>query len=195
MQFFSRYKMYAAFLILIVGGIIFASVVTGERYPILLVNNHPVSARQFATNYRAASLYYDNVLKTYKIEGSELPRSLGREELELKVLNQLVEAVLVDLGVRKEVGKDVDELVAAKIEHYERDETLTRASEALYGLSFEEFRSEVLVPQAKKDILSGRLFLRGEVFENWVRGARANARIIIFSNRFRWDGENVVGNR
>lgn len=165
--------------------------ISSDFYPILMVNGSAVSAHRFSKNYRAASLYQDNLEKTYSRVGITTER-LSSKDLEVAVLNQLVEAKLIDAGARREAGGDLDYLVSGKIQKYDESRDLAGAAMSLYGMSYSDFREEVLVPQAKRDILAGRLYLRGEDIREWLRREKQAAQVIIFSKRFRWDGEKIV---
>ena len=162
-----------------------------DLYPIATVNGSPVSARRFWKNYRAAGVYYENALKTYGPENKEM-NGVPLAELEAQVLDRLVESELLRKGAEQEVGGDLDYLVSSKLSRLESDQDLRQASEALYKMSYDDFRSEVLVPQAVRDVLAGRLYLKGENIEEWTLAARKSAEVTILSKKFEWDGEKVV---
>ncbi len=183
-----------AFLAIVSGALACIVLVRLNYYPVALVGGRVISARQFMENYAAAQAYYQNALRTYAAASSTVSFSeLKDKDIEADVLNQLVEAVLVGDGAKQEAGGDLDLLVAGKIEKYDTDPKFQRAAEALYGLPFSDFKSDVLVPQAERDVLTGRLFLKGKKLDDWLRSAKRSARVIIFSPAFRWDGEKVVG--
>lgn len=189
-EFAKKYKRYLIFLSIFAVVLVVVTLV-GRRYPIMIVNGETVSAARFKMNYRSASVYYENLLKTYA-RTDLAPKPLTQSDLEVGVLEQLVEAILVDHGVRREVGEDLDYLLQSKLGGYEETPALRSATETLYGLSYEDFLHEVLIPQAKKDILAGRFFLRGEKIDEWLREAKKSAHVTIFSKKFRWDGETVA---
>ena len=99
---------------------------------------------------------------------------------------------MISKGAKIETGDDFDYLVSSKLEKFSGDEELGRAAETLYGLTAKEFESDLLRPQAEREILAGRLYLRGEKLEDWLRDAKAAASVIIFSPQFKWDGERVI---
>ena len=168
--------------------------VATDRYPIMVVNGALISARRFEQNFASAAVYRDNLVRSN--EGSqETVEALQRvtfEDLGAGVLDQLVAAVLVDRGARREVGSDLPGLVHGKIDEYGNDPEIQRGVQTLYGMGYADFRDEVLVPQAERDILAGRLFLRGQDIEQWLAGERQQASVYVLSSRFRWDGEKVV---
>ena len=115
-------------------------------------------------------------------------------ELQLAVINGLVEKVLISNGAKFETGGDFDYLISNKLEKFSGDLQLGRAAETLYGLTAKELERDLLVTQAEREILAGRIFLRGEKIEDWLSDAKAAARVIIFSPSFKWNGEQVIGN-
>jgi hypothetical protein len=178
----------AAFL-----GLVIVFLISSNFYPILMVNGSPVSARRFSKNYRAALWYQNKLLDTYAPARSQVEPVSGRE-LEAMVLSQLVEAELISAGVRREVGNDLEYLVSGKIQKYDDNRDLKNAAMTLYGMSYADFRREILIPQAKRDILAGRLYLRGEDIGDWLAREKQTARVIVFSKKFHWDGRQIVAN-
>lgn len=183
-------KTAIAFLLLVIFGLIAIYIFASASYPIAMVGRSPISLDRLEENYKSASIYYDNILKTYRSENGESAKP-SEKELEAEVFTQLIEAKLIDRAVEEEVGKDLEYLVANKIEKYRENENLKTAAPTLYGMEFEEFWTEVLIPQAKRDILAGRLFLKGEKIEDWLVSAKKDAKIILFTKDFNWTGEKV----
>ncbi len=64
------------------------------------------------------------------------------------------------------------------------DEDLLEAAETLYGASAGEFRGAVLVPQAEREILMGKLYLEGEKVEDWLAKERKARFIMMLSSHF-----------
>ncbi len=182
-----RWHIAGAVLLILVLAAIY--LVSSSRYPIALVNGETITARQVAVNYLAAQKYFDSLVKTYPQDAPEKPDAA---KIKLAVLNQLVERALIAQGAQLEAGADLDALVRDKVERYASAGDLAQAADTLYGLSTADFQKEVLVPQAEADILSGRLFLRGEKLEDWLMRAKDNAQVVILSGNYAWDGENIV---
>lgn len=164
-------------------------VVSSSRYPVAMVNGSPITAREVAVDYMAAQKYFDNLVKTYPQNAPDRP---AVSTLKLAVLNQLVEQALIAQGARQEAGSDLDALVQDKITKYASSGDLSRAASALYGLSENDFKNEVLIPQAESDVLSGRLFLQGKKLEDWLAQAKKDAQVVILSGNYAWDGQAVV---
>ncbi len=141
-------------------------------------------------NYQAALVYYQNILKGVGA-ASSTPR-VTQTELAVDVLDTLVEASLIDAGARAEVGSDITSLVENKISQYDNNTTLQQGIRTAYGLSYPDFRREVLVPQAEKDILASRLLFKNQKIDDWIVAARRSAKITLLSPKFRWDGGEVT---
>ncbi|RJQ29672.1 hypothetical protein C4571_00860 [Candidatus Parcubacteria bacterium] len=183
-----RYKPYIVFVAFVAVGLTAIFLVSEGYYPVLLVEGEFISVRRFSKDYRAASLYYENFLRTYGGETNE--EKLEPKEIQLSVLEQLVEDVLVRQEMERRVGRDADALIANKIEKFKSDENLGEAVTALYGFSLADFEREVLIPQAEREVLMGRLFLDGEKIEVWLEGAKKSASVMTFSSAFHWkDGK------
>ncbi|MDO8537121.1 MAG: hypothetical protein Q7R94_02655 [bacterium] len=187
----SRYKPYIIFVVMMAAGFTLIIVVSQGYYPIALVHNTLISARTFSLEYHAASLYYQNMVKTYK-PLLENDGELASIDLEAGALDQLIEDSLVRDGARLEVGSDLDNLVENKLSKYSDDVELEKAASVLYGLGKDNFWRMVLIPQATREVLAGRLFLRGEQIDDWLVSTKKSARVIIFSPQFKWDGEKIA---
>ena len=189
----SKKRALIVFSAVIVLGLLLFFLVSVGYYPVAFISGRILLAREFSRNYQAAALYYRNLVKTYK---PDLPseKTLGPIDLQVSVLNQLVENRLIDQAAREEVGDDLTGLVEARVSKLQNGEDLKKAVQALYGLSYKDFEEAVLVPQAKLDILSGRLFLRGKKIEQWLTEAKAASKVVIFSRQFYWDGKEVKTN-
>jgi len=186
----SRYRIYIIFSVIIALGLGGVFLVSGGYYPIAVVGGDLITARRFLGEYRAASIYYQNILKTYNPVFEE--EELAAADLQLAVVNSLIEKSLIAKGARSEAGNDFKYLIDNKLEKFTGDTELERAALALYGLNKREFHKGVLIPQAEREILAGRLFLRGEKIEDWLRETKQTAQVVIFSPRFEWNGEAVV---
>ncbi len=187
----SRYRIYIIFLIIVSVGLSGLFLVSRGYYPIALVDGEFVSARRFVDDYNAALLYYNNFLKTYKPNAEESEK-ISPSDLQLAVIGNIIERVLISHAARKEAGSDLDVLIAGKIDKYLGDPQLAQAASALYGWNMEDFKKNVLVPQAEREILLGRFFLRAQNFETWFSETKRSVTVYIFSPRFEWNGEAVV---
>ncbi len=184
-----KYKLYIVFLTIVGAGAIALFFASSGYYPIAVVGGRVITAKAFAKDYLMAEMYYKNVLKS--AVGSSTAAELTEEQIQQSVLYMLIENELVDIGAQKEVGGSVDDLVNKKIGEVATEPGIEKEIEAVYGVGFNDFKSEILVPQAKRDILTGNLLLKGKKIEDWLAEAKKSSKVIIFSGKFYWDGKNV----
>lgn len=187
----TKYKLYAVLLIVAGAGISTVYFVSAGYYPIAVVDGHFITAKTFDGDYAVVSSYYRNVMKTYE-NSTSTPEILTPDQIRQSVLSGLIENSLIDAGARKEVGKDLDNLVNEKINQVTDIAGIENGVKTLYGLGLDSFKKEILAPQAERDILTGSLFLKGQKMDEWLAAAKKSANVIILSGKFRWDGENVV---
>lgn len=183
-----RIAIVAVGVILLVGSLFF---IQGGIYPVAIVNDSVITQREFSRAHRAASHYYET-LRTQVSHRTTSTKILDQNEIELSVLNQLVENALVQEAMRRETGEIGDELVMEKVRRVENDPDVAAGARTLYGVDIVKFREIILLPQAERDILSARLYLKGEKFNEWLMKEKQSARVRILSPRYEWNGEEVV---
>ena len=182
-----KYKIIIiAVVLLLAGGALF---IMFRHYPIASVNGSYINASEFDKNYAAANYYYGNYKK---VNGESAATVLSQSDIETQVLSQMIDAKLIDQAVRKEVGGDLDALLLNKMAEYDKDQNLAKATETVYGMSYSDFKTQALIPQAEKDILSGRLFIKNQNIDDFMKGLEKSAQVSIFSNNLAWDGQKVV---
>ncbi|MBI4086190.1 MAG: SurA N-terminal domain-containing protein [Candidatus Liptonbacteria bacterium] len=185
-----KYKPYIVFLLIASVALFVILLISFGYYPIAAVNGRLISKRTFLKNYGAAAAYYQNVLKTYQ-QNSLTEKTASSDDIQRSVLTQLIENGIVEAGARKEAGADLNALVEEKISQASKEPGFDKAVQTLYGMNLDDFKKEILAPQAERDILTGRLFLKGGNIDDWLRDAKKSAKVIIFSPQFRWNGDIV----
>ncbi|HUX36008.1 MAG TPA: hypothetical protein VMV71_03185 [Candidatus Paceibacterota bacterium] len=188
-----KYKLYAIFFLVIALGVAAIFFISFGYYPIAIVNGRFITAKTFVNDYAVASVYYQNILKTYE-KSSSTPEILTPAQIQQSVLTGLIENVLIDDGARKEIGSGLDNLVNEKVNQAVDSGAsgdIEKAVKSVYGINMNDFKNEILVPQAERDLLTGSLFLKGQKIEDWLTAAKKAGNIIILSGKFYWDGENV----
>ncbi|MBI3588867.1 MAG: SurA N-terminal domain-containing protein [Candidatus Liptonbacteria bacterium] len=189
-----QYKPYVIFSAIILSGFLVFMVISAGLYPIASVNGHLVSARTFWKNYQADAVYYQAFLKSL---GPDDLKKTGQNQppntLEIKrlVLTKLIEDVLISKEAQNELGNDLDSLVKSRIDKVDQNPDLQKAAEGIYGLALSDFKQEILVPLAKEEILTGRLFLKGQKFEDWLSDTKKTSHVSVFSSQFYWDGKEI----
>ena len=161
-------------------------------YPIAIVNGHFITARAFASAWRAGASYSEQFMKVYQASSStSASAGIPQTQLQAAVLDQLVEDQLVHDEVRTQLGRDYAYLLENKIGKYRQDAQLRAAAASVFGLDFASFQQQVLVPQAERDLLSGRLFMKGQALDDWISVARKNASVVLLSGSFSWQDGKV----
>lgn len=186
--FILQYQTYILFIAIVAVGLTFTFLVLGGYYPIAMVEGTLVSAHTFNVEYAASTRYYQNMVKTY---GSQVP-TLGTDDIKLLTMENIIENVLVAKAAQKEVGGDLNGLIQNKLSAYSSDASLLQAATGLYGFNKNDLWNLVLMPQAERDILSGRLFLKNQKFDDWLTQAKQSANISLFSGGLKWTPQGVA---
>lgn len=179
-------KRYWIFLSIVCVTIAVAYVVREGYYPIAMVGNTLLSARDFSKQFEAATTYYRKAQTAYGASSTS-PVS----NLEESVFESLIEDALIHTEVEKEIGKEAPRMAADRADTLLRDTDLLAAAEAVYGLDKEEFRKMVLMPQAEREMLTGKLFLHGMGLADWLAAAKQKERILLLVPGFRWAGGEI----
>lgn len=191
---FKKYRPYIIFIGLICLGLVAIFLISSGYYPILSVNSRLLSARRFWKDYQANAVYYQNLISIYGAAATLTNSSdtiSTAEDLKVSVLNKIIENSLISEQVKKELGADAEEIIQNKIKNLENDEVLKIGAQKMYGLSYDDFKNEILIPKAEQEILAGRLFLKGDKLENWLLSQKKSSRVKLFSSEFYWDGLSV----
>lgn len=172
------------FLAIIFFGLLGYYLIHGGLYPVAIVNGSPIWARDLIIQRGAAIVYYQNALRVSFPEGSK-----DLTEIRRAALDKLIENVLIYKELRNRVGAELGGLVDRKMPVF-KDSVA-----AIYGLTPAKFKELVLEPQARRELLEGRLFLDKESLGDWLWQARKKANVIILSSRLGWNGSGTVSNR
>lgn len=192
-------KLNLILLIIFILILVFGIIANLNYYPVISVNNVPISAKKLNINMRAAIYYFNTYKKLQEERGLNQNafaslKELSQEEIKLFVLNQLIENELIHQEAEKRIGSNLKDLVNEKINNYLNPELESAALE-IYGLNKNDFKNEILIPQAEKDILAGRLFLENKNIADWLKEQKKQAKIIVFDKKIKWNGENLELNK
>ena len=161
-------------------------------YPVAFVDFNLITKKQIQKDFAAAYKYFQNALL---VSGSD-PRSLetleARREIRRATLDKLIidELVYEELEVR--TNDDFKSIAEKNVEQYiQNNANISEGAEKIYGLNLADFKSQVLMPQAYKEILEGRMFLTKENFDEWLKNKKSSVRVIILSPDLKWDGSSV----
>ncbi|TSC88841.1 MAG: Uncharacterized protein G01um10143_738 [Parcubacteria group bacterium Gr01-1014_3] len=161
-------------------------------YPVAFVNAKMILARSMNNDFVAAYQYYGNILGA---QGTDVKSEGFKRELHRQLLNRAIDNILINGGLKTIVGNDLAQLVENKLSAPNlQSPELAESVESLYGVSLSEFRKMVLVPQAEREVLEGRLTLQKKELAVWLTDARALARVMILLPSLSWNGKEVVVN-
>lgn len=177
-------------LSLAVVGAAAAYAVLRGAYPVVLVNGTTISNEMYGSKYSAALSYYRSALATYADAAAF--GAAERRELRRAVLEGLVEEALVHEELLRREPKELGAVVENKIREALKDPDFPSAARTLYGLTSEGARRYLLVPQAEREILEGRLFLEQQELDAWLLAAKQAARVTLLIPGFSWNNGGVV---
>ncbi len=187
----SLQRYFTTFLLILFVGLGAYYLIHFGYYPVAIVNHAVVTANNFENEYAVAYHYYSQALADS--QDTDV-RSLDfKKELRRAVMENMVVQALISQDLVERVGKDLPGIVENKILSAQKSDTKTIAETAkvLYGLNLADFKSLVLVPQAQKEILQGRLFLEKKDYEKWLQEAKKNAKVFIVTPEFYWQDLSV----
>lgn len=163
-------------------------------YPVIFVNFNAISESVIEKNTNLAYSYFHNLSALYGSDSSKLDLPESYLELRRAVLDSAVSDELILLELRKLVSLEEIEIVAnRKIDAtLKENKIVVEGVQNLYGLTLENFRNDVLMPQAYREILEGRMRLNGQDFDSWLAEARKKSKVIVLLPDFEWNGEKVV---
>lgn len=162
-------------------------------YPVAFVNLQPVGARLLEQQTHAAQQYYEKAALTY-VKEKPANEAAVTAEIRRAVLDKLIENVIIADELARRLGPRASEEVKKKVEalDYKTGE-VAEAVRELYGLTVEQFRSMVLVPQAEREVLAEDMASDQEkiTITEWLLKARASAKVNIIAHLFFWNGKQV----
>ena len=107
----------------------------------------------------------------------------------------MIENVLIYDGLKERLGGDVTNAVSEKLQNLNMNEAqVGEATAVLYGLTFQEFKDIILIPQATKEILEVYLSEEKKDIGGWLKEARAGASVTLLIKEFSWkDSQLMIG--
>ena len=92
----------------------------------------------------------------------------------------------------KELVQNFDEQVYLRIEDaLAKGKNTEAAAKLVYGLSLKDFRTLVLRPQARRDVVAEALKEENQDFFNWLLAEKKNASVQVVFIDFRWTGGTI----
>jgi hypothetical protein len=178
------------FLAIILIGVSAFSVISLGYFPVVVVNSHIVTEREYRTSLEAVLHYYDAAIKTYST--LDFSKVLANpDDLRRLALEELIENELIHQALASRLGADLSAIIDKKLASASTTEKFPEATQALYGVNVKDFKDLFLRPAAEHEILDGQLLTEKTTFDNWLKSAKRTAKIRILISNFRWDGDGV----
>lgn len=163
-------------------------------YPVALVDGSPIFYRAWRKAEDASRRFANAELArrgarpiNFAAEGNAAFLLEGRKET--------LAALMEDAIITREGERYMDDFSGRSEAHMAEAlrsaPNLKRAVASLYGISYDDFKKLVLLPQARRDVLSEELESQGLNFDEWARDAKRRARVRLLFVPFHWNGERI----
>ncbi|MBI2640596.1 MAG: hypothetical protein HYW91_01760 [Candidatus Sungbacteria bacterium] len=163
-------------------------------YPVAIVGTTPIFAKTWQKAEDAAKNFEIAQARARGAEPVDFSLAENRElllEVKLGTLTFLIE----DAIIRQKGEEAVDGLGTLSrervIEALRESSDPEGAARAVYGLSFNDFRGLVLMPQARRDVLKEALIEKNQDFDIWLLEAKKEASVRLMFVPFKWSGEEI----
>ncbi|MDP3956616.1 MAG: SurA N-terminal domain-containing protein [bacterium] len=178
------------FLGIILIGVAIYAVISRGYFPALLVNGEIITDRQYEQSVSAVINYYEVAGKTYQgINIEEVLKNKG--EVRKLALEQLIEATLINQGLKERLGGNLDAVVQNKLGDLEHNQNLEKAVSAIYGMGFDDFINLFMRPVAERELLDGKLLLEKTDMATWLKNAKLQARVTLLLPGYSWQNGEV----
>jgi len=186
-------KSVGLFIIFIAVGLFSYLGVSIGYYPAAIVNADVITARTLEGDLLAAYTYFKNAALVYGVDPNSLDTDASITELKRATLDKLITDKIILEELKNRINKNEFNSIAEKNINnlLEDNDTILEAAEKLYGLDVTAFKKIVLLPQAYKEILEGRMYLENEDFNKWLTEAKKDAWIVILNPNLVWQGGEV----
>ena len=181
-----------AFAIIMASGIGAYEGAKSGNYPVVIVDFDMITEKEVQRDFSTAYRYFQNALLVSGADPRVLETSESHKEIRRATLDKLITDKLILNELKVRAKDDFKSIADKNIEQYiQNNENISEGAEKIYGLSLADFKGQVLIPQAYKEILEGRMFLNKENFDEWLKNKKSTTRIIILSPDLQWDGNSV----
>lgn len=123
-------------------------------YPVALTSKWIITDRQFNKIVESSLVYYQ---KTFSVYTTSTPIVDAKFQKEIKraALDKLIEDKIINEILSEKLGsKELERLANDKLTTLSVNNDIANASQALYNLSLKDFKNLVLMPEAKREILT-----------------------------------------
>lgn len=163
-------------------------------YTVAIVGTTPIFARTWQKAENAAKNFE---LATARARGAEPINfsSVENRELLLEVKRGTLTFLIEDAIILQRGGEVTEGLGTLSrervVEALRQGNDPEKAARAVYGLSMNDFRDLVLLPQARRDVLKEALVEKSQDFDTWLRDAKKRASVRLMFVPFKWNGEVI----
>lgn len=185
----NKIKVIISVVVLI--GALVAILIAGGFYPIAFVGGRFITWHNLKHSCEVAFHYYKVASRNDENSLETLNKPENIQEINRAVLDKLIEDKIILKGL--ESIPNASQIVKNKVdEALKQSANLKEAVNTLYGVNLDDFTGLTLYPQARKEVLEGRLTLENKNFDDWLKEAKKETKVRILLNGFIWDGEKVV---
>jgi hypothetical protein len=185
-------KLYIILIVLVFAGFGMLNLVRIGWYPIALVNSQLVWGSTVEKEYASALKYYSQMLNTYKgKEVSNQQIKKIKKEVKQATLDKIIEKMIIANNANELIGDEKSKLIEAKVKKYLQDPKLKAAASALFNLSFDDFKTIILIPQAERELLEEQFSSENRDFNNWLKNQKKKAKVYLFTKEYTWTDQGI----
>jgi|AP45_3_1055517.scaffolds.fasta_scaffold25289_2 hypothetical protein len=185
-------KLYIILIVLVFAGFGMLNLVRIGWYPIALVNSQLVWGSTVEKEYASALKYYSQMLSTYKgKEVSDQQIKKIKKEVKQATLDKIIEKMIIANNANELIGDEKSKLIEAKVKKYLQDPKLKAAASALFNLSFDDFKTIILIPQAERELLEEQFSSENRDFNNWLKNQKKKAKVYLFTKEYTWTDQGI----
>ncbi len=166
----------------------------GGFYPVVTVDGVFVTRRVFVTAQKAGENFANAEFQKAGMHPVDFASSDNATLL--RDIRKGVTTFLIEDRILEEKGTSVVEGFDSKVrgrvdEVLKNNSNSGQIAQQVYGLSLEDFRTFVLEPQARRDVIAEALKANNQDFFNWLSEQKKKTSVRIFFMGFGWDGEKA----
>ncbi len=159
-----------------------------KLYPAATVNGRCITDKKYEDSFAVAYNYSKKILEAQRGDLEIINTAEFQKRTKQTVLDTLIEQDLINAYLKTTMKRsELKEIIDGKINDALAGNDIKKGVEDLYGISMEDFRESILVPQAKREIIEGKFFIENKNFEDWLKEQKTKARVSIFVSGVRWN--------
>jgi len=125
-------------------------------YPVAFSSKWIITGNQFNKIVDSSLFYYQKIYSVYSSSTVVADAAFGKE-LRRAALEQMIEDKIINEFLSEKIGKkELEKSVNDKISALNMSDGVVKGSRILYNLSIEDFKNLVLMPEARREILSNQ---------------------------------------